>query len=483
MHLFHDALVSFAERWDISMIEIICNETGQMGGTVNVQPPKNIRQIGSPRGRHKIYIEDYVHTFLHPTIMTGTEQRRVAILLGKHEVSQDIRYTFISGAVSCNEDVLGEEGILFDEDCWHYIYKEIKQYFENQEIVGWFLEVNGLPLELTSTIEAAHRKYFAGRDKVLLLSEQEEQEDVFFSHEQGVLQKKEGYYIYYEKNIAMQEYMISIREKNRQKAGGIESLGLEEKIDYVEEINSEEEIKYNKNIFREEIPNTPAEEALRNYRSTLKEKYRHTPERKMNILLYTAASAALVLLCVIGITTMDNYDKMREIEQVLAVIAQPEEETESEKGQSEATWPQETSVLIESVPGEVEPQITQNEDESIPPEETEVLPEEQETPSEETEVLTEEQETSSKETEASPEKQETPSEEPETTGGGEEVQQTGATANTYLEQGYYIVQPGDKLEIVCKNIYNTTAMLDKLCEANQIEDIDKIYAGQKLILP
>lgn len=65
--------------------------------------------------------------------------------------------------------------------------------------------------------------------------------------------------------------------------------------------------------------------------------------------------------------------------------------------------------------------------------------------------------------------------------GSGESQET--SAKVYLDQGYYIVQPGDKLELICRKIYNTTAMMEKLCEANQIEDTDKIFAGQKLILP
>ena len=53
----------------------------------------------------------------------------------------------------------------------------------------------------------------------------------------------------------------------------------------------------------------------------------------------------------------------------------------------------------------------------------------------------------------------------------------------YLEQGYYVVQPGDHLEDICRRIYPDRDMMEKLCEVNKIEDVDKIQAGQKLILP
>ena len=56
-------------------------------------------------------------------------------------------------------------------------------------------------------------------------------------------------------------------------------------------------------------------------------------------------------------------------------------------------------------------------------------------------------------------------------------------AQTYLKQGYYVVQQGDNLAAICRKIYKTTAMMDKVCEANGIDDPNAIYAGQYLTLP
>ena len=107
------------------MIEIIYNDSENNGSSVIVKPPKNIRQIGTPKGRHKIYVEDYVYTFLHSSVFGKEGQRRAAVLLGKSEVSKELRYTFISGAISCDEFIFQEDGILFGENCWEYIYKEL----------------------------------------------------------------------------------------------------------------------------------------------------------------------------------------------------------------------------------------------------------------------------------------------------------------------------------------------------------------------
>ena len=54
-------------------------------------------------------------------------------------------------------------------------------------------------------------KNFGGGDKVLLLMDPAEREEVFFRYENSFLVKQSGYYLYYEKNPQMQAYML---EKN-----------------------------------------------------------------------------------------------------------------------------------------------------------------------------------------------------------------------------------------------------------------------------
>ena len=438
------------------MIEIIYKESGEKGEAVVVKPPKNIRQMGIPRGRHKIYVEDYVYTFLHSAVFEGECQKRAAVLLGKSEVSQDIRYTFISGVVSCDDFVFREDEIFFDESCWEYIYKEIKQYFDGQEIVGWFLGLTGFPLELTPMVEAAHRKYFTGRDKVLLLSEPAEQEDVFYAYEQGILQRKEGYYIYYEKNLTMQEYMISSRERAMESRTGaedpfqLESPERRENERMAERTEEEKPLAAETAESLEPEKRITAEEAIQNYRNMLLERKQEAPSRKMNTFLYIAASAAMVILCVIGITTINNYEKMRQMQDTLAVFANFGKKDEDQK--------QQEGVVVETVPGQVTPE---NQQQGNQPEDGQQLEDGQ--PSSDAQPV---------------------SGQPSDPAGavGQPVGATGIS-NTYLDQGYYIVEPGDKLELICKKVYQTTAMMDKLCEANQIDDVDKIYAGQKLILP
>lgn len=71
----------------------------------------------------------------------------------------------------------------------------------------------------------------------------------------------------------------------------------------------------------------------------------------------------------------------------------------------------------------------------------------------------------------------------ETQTGGTDTTTASTEAQTYLKQGYYIVQKGDSLVAICRKIYQTTAMMDEVCKANNIEDPNDIYAGQYLTLP
>ena len=53
------------------MIEVIYKDEKQemKDGTTEWELPKNIRQIGLVSGDYRIYIEDYVYTFLHLSLI------------------------------------------------------------------------------------------------------------------------------------------------------------------------------------------------------------------------------------------------------------------------------------------------------------------------------------------------------------------------------------------------------------------------------
>lgn len=54
------------------MIEII-QQTVKTEENLEIKLPKNIRQIGNPEKDFRIYMEDYVYTYLHPAQIHGIE--------------------------------------------------------------------------------------------------------------------------------------------------------------------------------------------------------------------------------------------------------------------------------------------------------------------------------------------------------------------------------------------------------------------------
>ncbi|MCI8300880.1 MAG: LysM peptidoglycan-binding domain-containing protein [Lachnospiraceae bacterium] len=552
------------------MIEIICKEEqakedqNRKEGTVSL--PKNIRQEGSPRGRHKIYLEDYVYTFLKN--MAKSQENCAAVFLGKSQVEKDIRYTFISGLVECSAAVFQWDTICLDDSFWDYIYKEEKQYFPELQIVGWFLGKAGQIMELPPAAEAAHRKYFSGRDKLLMLMDILEEEECFFVYEQGYLQKREGYYIYYEKNLAMQEYMICKREEEQklleeQKAAKVmeempqmqadsaeeeQQEGSEEefildledldekketsrKTDHearamIEQMRKQEkkaERKMKEGLVRQkkhsqdkifaksnlEEPKSKAEEALEAYRKTILERQSKNREPQNRRFLYTASSFFLVVISVIGITTINNYRKMQKVEEVLRVM-NPEDSVPEDRNSQE-----DQELVVRSVESQISPlDETQSLQQNDRQKKENTAASEGNSGSKTGKDKKRADETAEEQpqhTEAQDDKEgaDAKAEEPQTETGGTENEkendtssdtasgeaeaeakenetkenETKETAGQIGEPRYYVVQQGDTLSTICDNVYKNKNMIQTLKELNGIEDGDKIFIGQRLLLP
>lgn len=474
------------------MIEIICKEgqNKEQEEAVGITPPKNIRQVGSPRGRHKVYVEDYVYTYLRT--IAQNKENCAAVLLGKSRVAKDLRYTFISGAIECGQAVFQWEKIMLDESFWDYIYKEQKKYFEESEIVGWFIGKQGKSLELQPAIEAAHRKYFAGRDKVLMLMDITEGEELIYVNEQGYLQKREGYYIYYEKNIFMQEYMVSKKEEENKLlllseqesilwGEGVEPnlLMQSEAVQKTEipETSQKEWEELRKEIEDTETAQEPqifvkssleesktqAEQALQSYRSMVLDKKGKQAEKQSRKLLYTAASFFMILICVIGITTINNYRKMKEVESALHVIKTSVEGTDEKKGTEG-----EEELKVESVESQVQPLDSQAQPEAVQAGAAQTdnsgQTQNQIQDSGQTQNVTPE-----------PPVPEPPVQEP--------AAPPAPDPQPAAEPKYYTVLAGDTLESICLKLYNSKDIMNTLCQLNGIENGNKIKAGQKLLLP
>lgn len=197
----------------------------------NLKLPKNIRQVGKPSEKIKIYVEDYVITYINQIARDSSDRQRLAVLLGRLGKNGDTSMAFIDGAVEAKGVVVQEDQVVFTSEIWTEIYDEIGQYFHNTEVVGWFLTRPGKSLGINEKITKIHVDNFPGVDKALFIIDPLDHDEAFYIYNQGDLVRQEGYYIYYERNEDMQNYMVDHRGgESSEQAGGSAFLRKREEL-------------------------------------------------------------------------------------------------------------------------------------------------------------------------------------------------------------------------------------------------------------
>ncbi len=345
------------------------------------QLPKNIRQIGQVVREPKVYIEDYVVTFARKLSEKSKNGWGMAVLLGKTAEKKSGQPTFIKGAV----EVCGlEEGNEnpFNNEIWSNIYEGVKNYFPDLEIVGFMILRSGQEAGFDEKVKKLHENNFTEGGDILFVFDREEKEESIYHYENQSFEKQTGYYIYYEKNEAMQSYMIDTFGNHSH-----EAVGEDKVMEQVRELVAAKE---------------------------------NNSGKRVNHLMYAASTALAAVVLVIGVTSLNNYGKMESMEQTLNHISANMEQ-EKEVGNAD-----EENMIVEMITGHAD-QLDQKEDmtEDVVEEDEEVM------------------------------------------------------AGKY----YYIVQKGDTLGSISNTVYGSVEYIEMIREANQIENRDRIYEGQKLIMP
>jgi len=195
------------------MIENICSNMAGKEKEYPVsgrKPPKNVRQIGTFTGDFRIYVEDYVHTFTH-WLAEQEHTECVAVMVGEFARSEHAREVYAYGTVTAKQACANGK-IEMNAQVWTQVYETIKHYFPDGEIVGWFCGGTSFTAEEKEEIFKIHLDHFAGADRILLLYDFLDQEEEFYRYEDGEMKCQGGYYIYYEKNTEMQNYMIEQKQ-------------------------------------------------------------------------------------------------------------------------------------------------------------------------------------------------------------------------------------------------------------------------------
>ena len=292
-----------------------------MGELYNPYPklPKNIRQVGERDQVVKLYIEDYVNTYLKRLYPAGGQDLRVGLLLGEIRTEEGIPFLFIDGALEMEQVTREGEKVEFTEEAWKKAYQVMEQMFPHRSVQGWFL--CGAPGCALSPLDywKQHGQYFSGKNQLMYLNSGLEGEEAIYTASEDGFYKLRGYSIYYERNQMMQDYMVSRKDARRVESGTRDIV-------------------------------------IQDFRDRMEERKQSVGHAHTAIgLLGGTCSVLAVLVLAGGLVMFGNYRKMKDMEAVIASVMPSDVKTgglRSFAGQDE-----DGDLEVESVPGEVYPTL------------------------------------------------------------------------------------------------------------------------------
>ena len=386
------------------MIEIICNEENsdkskQVTRGAAIRRPKNIKQIGEVSSDKKIYIEDYAFKYINSIAYNNPSDSQAGVLLGESQTDGNEKCVFIKGIIKAKLGTeVEEKGVYFNENVWNGIYSDVEKYFPNLSVVGWFAAIPEVTPERMMKLKKIHLDNFAGSMKTLYLIDTVEKEENFYLYENGELKKQKGYVCFYERNYEMQEYMLERRERSLCEDG---------------------QDKFMKSI-----------------RNIIKEKEEMHEQKKSARFMYGVSAFMVVVILVISINLMNNYQKMKKFDKSISSLMV------QMSGNDTAT--EENVVPVNKLEGGVYPTEAETDGEpaSVSATSTEVVTVTVPQPTEEQTV-----------------------------------------AATVSEASIYTVKAGDTIMGICKRYYGDTSKCNEIIAYNNIKDGNILYIGQQIKLP
>ena len=246
--------------------------------------PKNIRQIGERDQVLKLYLEDYVNTYLRRLQPAKGADLRVGLLLGSRETHEDTPYVFVDGALEMDSVTEEGEKVVFSEDAWKKAYQDVEQMFPKRTVQGWFL-CGGPGCTLSPlTYWKQHSQYFTGKNQLMYLNCGLEGEEAVYITSSDGFYKLRGYSVYYERNQMMQDYMI----------------------------------------LRKDVPRAEAEvddKVIRDFKQRMDERKNEAGRHRSTVgVLSGICSVLAVTVLAGGVAMFNNYQKMHQMESVIASV-------------------------------------------------------------------------------------------------------------------------------------------------------------------
>lgn len=381
---------------------------------MSIQIPKNVRLCGRSAETHNmaesvtehIYLEDYVVTFLRQVKDRYGDRQLQIDLYGRKQKEAGQTWYFVYGA-----------GMAGDDGC-----------FSDHEYLGQaHYRMGKDPEDYLSDIQR-------GNNALHVILTDEDGDIILFYKEDGYVRRTNDYFVFYEKNEAMQNFLVEWYRRNEQK----------------NERKKEPEV---------------TDQAAQNFRRLYQERQQERQQNKLLSMMYAASLMLLILCCITGISMINQFDKMREMGQAIDHLTLAMEE----RRLPERTYVVQADALEDMEEENAKPEkdvyadAGQNElsgsggagDELVAPamsqSVTAVLPETQADVSDENAIQI-----------------------------SDEI---SGIEKAEPENQYYIVKEGDTLAGISRTLFGTSSRLADICELNDIENPNNIIVGQKLLLP
>lgn len=444
--------------------------------------PKNITQIGESDQRCKVYVEDYVISYIKQ-MNRQAENRNVAVALyGIRKEENDVSYVFFYGA-----------GKVLS------VQKEVRHLSQAQN----------------QEIEKLRKKYFAQYQFLGYRMLSGEMVEGFHICEQGTCRYINGYACFYEKNDVMLAYMLDSRKEevppesvDQEKYDRVRQRQEERRAQYRENMTGNGE-NTKKTVFsslssqKESQEDTERAEtgqtSAANERSTRRQgrvvpyrKHQASPKTVKNTsstlkMMRVAVVGMFLLLCVLGITTLGDAHTMEDIQAAARKLITEftEQKIPDQDAEQETTGQVNTLVaedkLTEAIKQEnaagqetEQPDVAEtSESQTAETEQTAVT----EQPFAQQSTIPEQSaNTGQTATTEQPTQQESAPPSEETGSTQEPAKQTSAPVP-------YTIKKGDTLTAISLRIYGTDAKVKDICDLNNIKNADDIQFGQKILLP
>lgn len=383
---------------------------------ISMELPKNIVQIGNPDKHYRIFVEDYVISYMKQINRNLNGGQAGVALYGKKTVEEEQRYYFFYGASEISG--LEDRGTYLSDMEREQIEDCRKEFFGEMEFLAWTTLGGEMP-------------------------------DGFFLLEQGKGLLINGYASFFEKNDNMLNFMITMGNRKR---------NLMEQERHVTERKTEDDFEWGRLAAGGNIDHRLLE---RSQKLLELRKGRKSEKVEKGSKWKSFLTAAALILCVVGIVTLSDEEKMKNVQTLAGRL-----------------W---TNISEQKLPD------AEKRDEEILANapETKTIPEENSEPRTQSEPQPETQPESQPETQPQPqpESQTQPQPESQPQSRQEEVMAPQPEVRPVQATVTYVVKRGDMLLKICREHYGSDQRMEEICRLNGISDPDDIKAGQIILLP